>query len=450
MLVDNQNRLRDVLTELNALKAKQSLSDTEDQRFTVLLEEGAALQTHIERDKKAADLEEWASKSAGGLRMAGTIPGPKIEALRPDGQVSLEHGSADEAIKAGKLSESDRKQWEHVRTHGYKSALESYLRAKGSLDDMDRAAVKVLQEGADVSGGYLVPEDIIARLIAKEPTPTNVNGRVTRLTTSRDRIVIPKVNYASAIDDASGNLYPTPMRMNWTGEIPASSTTHRVTQPVFGQAAVPIYTAMLSLPLTNDMVEDASYPIVSWVTNQFGILVDLGYDYYTIAGSGIGQPEGITVNGDVSTVVSGATAALTGDGLINLAFALPPQYDQNAAFVCSKLSAALGISKLKDGNGRYLWGAGLQDSGIVPNIKGRQLLGYDMLWNEFMPTVSVGNKAIIFGDLTGYYLINRIGFSVQVLRELYAETNQILLLGRLRFGGKVIEDWKLKTQTVSA
>jgi HK97 family phage major capsid protein len=61
-----------------------------------------------------------------------------------------------------------------------------------------------------------------------------------------------------------------------------------------------------------------------------------------------------------------------------------------------------------------------------------------------MPNTGANNYPIIFGDLRGYYLVNRVGFSVQVLRELYAETNQILLLGRVRFGGGVGEEWRIK------
>ena len=40
--------------------------------------------------------------------------------------------------------------------------------------------------------------------------------------------------------------------------------------------------------------------------------------------------------------------------------------------------------------------------------------------------------------------MNRVGFSVQVLREVEALRNRLVLVGRLRFGGAVAESWKLK------
>ena len=72
------------------------------------------------------------------------------------------------------------------------------------------------------------------------------------------------------------------------------------------------------------------------------------------------------------------------------------------------------------------------------------LAGKPVVFSAFMPNVGAANNVMIYGDPRGYYLVNRIGFSVQVLRELYAETNQILLLGRIRFGGKVVEGWRMK------
>ena len=51
---------------------------------------------------------------------------------------------------------------------------------------------------------------------------------------------------------------------------------------------------------------------------------------------------------------------------------------------------------------------------------------------------------VIFGDLMGYQFVNRIGFSIQVVREPYIEFNQIAVVGRVRFGGQVIEPWRLR------
>ena len=51
---------------------------------------------------------------------------------------------------------------------------------------------------------------------------------------------------------------------------------------------------------------------------------------------------------------------------------------------------------------------------------------------------------MIYGDLKGYYLVNRIGFSIQALDQTKAKRNQIELVGRVRFGGAPVEHWRLK------
>ena len=269
-------------------------------------------------------------------------------------------------------------------------------------------------------------------LIQKRPTPTRVAGMVTRLQTSRDALAMPKVNYAA--DD----IYTTGIRVTKTGEIPASSTVHRVTDPVFGMIRIPVHTFMMSMPLTNDMIEDSAFPIVAWSTGKFSETVDLLYDNEVLTGSGIGGPAGILLNpggtDQPAIVVSGAAGAVTPDGIMDLAYALPEQYDQNARFVFNKTSTAKAIAKLKDTANRYLFGYGDMDNGLAGS-RPKEPIGYPFEYSGFMPDIAANAFPIIFGDFMGYYLVNRIGFSIQVLRELYAETNQIVLLGRLRFGG---------------
>lgn len=435
-----QKELKGVMDELSVLDAKESWTNDEQTTVDALLEKSAALQADIERTKKISGARDYANKSAG------MIPLAKVESVRPSGdEIKIEDDGDNVTAEGMKACFSDR-QWKAIHASEYKAAFREYV--KGGMQGLNRDAHKALQEGLDVSGGYLVPEDMLQRLIAKDPAPTSIASRVTRLNTSKDVLVMPKVTYTT--DDK----YVSGMRVTWTGEVPASATAHRVTDPTFGEDRIPIFTVTMSLPVTNDLIDDAAYDIVGWCQNQFRIVVDQTIDDMIIEGNGALQPKGILANPgtapEPTTVNSGAAAALTADGIVDLTYAIPPQYDGRANFCFNKVNAAKAIAKLKDGDGRYIWGAGMQDSGLlIPAIR-QQLLGYDVVYNEFMPNVAANTYPIIFGDFSGYYLVNRLVFSIQVLRELYAETNQVLILGRARFGGKVVEDWKLKVQKVSA
>lgn len=452
--MDKKARLAELIEKVKSLRdLGANITSDQQKDLEAAMVESRTLMGQMKSEQDFEEVEQFAAKAQGVPPLvspnanetktngAGEV---RLEEMVPAGAANIETkptkagGTMFEAYDERPMM--DRKTWELIHQPEYKAAFMEYVRKDPKL--ISASTYKVLQEGIDTEGGYLVPEDILAAIIQKVPTPTMVVTKVRQLQTMRDVLVIPRVNYTT------DNLYTTGIRATWTGEVPASATSARVTDPVFGQTRVPVYTAMMSMPVTNDMIEDSAFPLLSWASDKFAETIDLLKDNMILNGSGIGQPSGILVNpgtvGQPTVTVSGQSASLTADSLESVAFALPPQYDNNAGYIFNKLSTAKSIAQMKDGQGRYLWGAGLQDSGMVPGWKDRRLWGYDVTYSEFMPNIGASTYPVIFGDPTGYYLLNRVGFSIQVLRELYAETNQVLMLGRIRFGGQIAEDWKLK------
>lgn len=329
-----------------------------------------------------------------------------------------------------------------VQKKGYQPAFENYLR-KG-MNDLGPQDRKTLSEGTDSAGGFLVPEDYQTELIKKIATNATIRSRARVGTTSRDIAKWPKIHYTT--DDK----YTSGVRVTWTGESPTSSTVHRVTDPVFGLYSIPVHTCMASLPLYNDLIEDSAFDVVGVSSELLAEAFTLGENDTFINGSGIGRPMGILtqVDGDgPASVVSGTAATLTADGLINLAYALPAQYESNAAWVFRKATEQV-IRKLKDTSNNYLWPVIGSMGNFAPAPK--ELLGFPTLRDEFMPAIADSAYPIIFGDLRGYLVLDRVGISVQRLSEIYAETNITLLLARKRLGGQTIEPWRMKVQKVSA
>ena len=456
------DRYMATLKKAQELSEKGILSREESRQLEAYSIELDSLQSQIKSAKLLDDHAEWANQSQGMPPLAShyTPPGnARVVASYESGAQVIEQ--VQEKDRRGiKLLDGygeglyDGRILRETTTNQYRDAFKTYVR--GGIGALNAQGVKTLQVADDQSGGFLVPADILDRVIAREPTPTRVAGRVTQLMTSRDQLIIPKLNYTGATDDSNGDLYTSGIRTTWTGEIPASSTTMRVTEPIWGQLSIPVYTAMLSIPITNNMIEDATFPIVSYISGKFAEAVDLLRDYSILKGTGQGQPAGIlnNVDGDVNlanpvSVVTGSASAITATGLINLGMSLPEQYDENAVYVMNKTSTGKTLAGLQDGNQRYIWGSGLQDSGLAPGFRNRMILGYPVIFSGFMPNEASNAYPVIFGDLSAYYLVNRIGFSVQVLRELYAETNQVLVLGRIRFGGTVAEPWKIKVNKCS-
>lgn len=335
-----------------------------------------------------------------------------------------------------------------VQVKGYTSAFEAYLR-KG-LDFMGPQDRKTLSEGIDSAGGFLTPEDYQTELIKKTAMTAIMRALCRTLTTSRDVVKWPRIAYTT--DDK----YTSGVRMTWTGETPSSSTVHRVTDPVIGLLSIPVHTAMASLPLSNDLLEDAAFDVAGIGSDLIGEAFGLGEDDVFVNGSGVAQPMGIVTRiavGDekVATVNSGSASTLLADGLIDLFFGLPAQYRRNARFVMNSGTAKVA-RKLRDGGstGRYLWDAMQANQGSLSTPADQDsLLGAPVRYDEFTPDIAGNAYPILWGDFTGYFIVDRVGLSIQRLSELYAEANVTVLLARKRVGGDVTQPWRLKAQKIS-
>jgi HK97 family phage major capsid protein len=462
---DEQGELKSAPSAEDQAKITTLQKEIED----IKAERQAAVQAEEADSANKAFLKEWNTPVRGFRFPVGPVEDMGIEESvaqrgQKAGQVALE-GSVyagatyvqtvheRKAMQLRQLSVAyeegdlglDKKTLGAISSKAYHEAFRNYLRR--GKDGLGATDFKTLQEGTDSAGGFLVPEDMMNTIISKQPTPTRVSGLVTGLTTGRDSLSIPKVNYAT--DD----LYTSGIRVTKTGEVPASSTVHRVTDPVFGMVKIPVHTFMMSMPLTNDMVEDSAFSLAAWVAGKFSETVDLLFDNEILNGNAIGGPAGILLNpggaDQPAIVVSGNAGTLTPDGIINLAYSLPEQYDVNARFILNKTNTGAAIATMKDTANRYLFSTGDYGGAGIATARPTSLVGYPYVFSGFMPNVGANAFPIIFGDFGGYYLVNRVGFSVQVLRELYSELNQIVVLGRLRFGGQVAEPWKLKIQKVS-
>lgn len=329
-----------------------------------------------------------------------------------------------------------------VQKKGYSPAFEAYLhRGFADLGPQDK---KTLSEGIDSAGGFTTPEDFHAQMIKKMMTNATIRSLAMVATTSRDIATWPKISYTT------DNKYTSGARVTWTGESPSSSTVHRVTDPVFGQYSIPIHTAMASLPLTNNLIEDSAFDIAGISSDLLAEAFSLDENDAFINGTGVARPMGILtqVGGDGPAATNSGTASLlTADGLISLWGAQPSQYERNSVWLFSK-ATEMAIRKLKNVDNDYLWPIVTSQGNL--GVHPRELLGFPTLRDEFMPAVAANAYPIIFGDLSGYLILDRVGFSIQRLTELYAETNITLLLARKRVGGQTIQPWKIQVQKVAA
>jgi HK97 family phage major capsid protein len=331
-----------------------------------------------------------------------------------------------------------------VQGKGYSPAFEAYLR-KG-IDSMGPQDRKTLTEGTDSAGGFTVPEDYQTEVIKKMAAATVIRALARVQQTGRDILSWPRITYAT------NNIYTSGVRLTWTGEAPATASVHRVTDPVFGVIKIPVHTAMASMPMSNDLLEDSAFDMFGMSSDLFGEAFALGEDDVFINGTGIAQPLGLLNSPGstdrIGTAASGTTSSLTADGLISLFYAVPAQYRLNAAFVMNSATMAV-VEKLKDLSLRYLVQSMV--NGSLASAQFEVIKGKRVLCDEFMPDVAASAYPIVFGDFKGYIIADRVGLSLQRLTDsAYSELNLTGLLARKRVGGQLAEPYRLKAQGVAA
>ena len=78
-------------------------------------------------------------------------------------------------------------------------------------------------------------------------------------------------------------------------------------------------------------------------------------------------------------------------------------------------------------------------AGLLHDIgKPDTLLNRPLKTSAFMPAPAAGNKAMVFGDYSYYWIADRTNRTFRRLNELYARTDQVGFLTTQRVDGKLI------------
>ena len=161
-----------------------------------------------------------------------------------------------------------------------------------------------------------------------------------------------------------------------------------------------------------------------------------------LSGDGQSKPTGFITNAETGVTAASSTA-ITADEVIDLYHSLRTPYRKNAVFMAND-STIKAIRKLKDGNGQYLWQPGLQ-AGQPDTILNRPIYT-----SAYMPELGSGNKIMLFGDLSYYWIADRQGRSFQRLNELFAKNGQVGFRVFQRVDGKLILPEAVKTLQMGA
>lgn len=283
-----------------------------------------------------------------------------------------------------------------------------------------------LQEGVDVEGGYLVPDEFETQVVSALEEENFVRGLAKVIqTTSGDRKIPVVATHGSA---------------SWLDE----EAQYQESDEVFSQVSLSAFKLGTFLKVSEELLNDSAFDIESYLSSEFGRRIGAAEEEAFLTGDGKGKPTGIFTSAEEG-LKSGAATTVTADDLIDLHYALRSPYRKNAVWVMND-SMVKAIRKLKDQQGQYLWQPALT-AGTPDTILNRPVYT-----SAYAPELKGGAKGIAFGDLSYYWIADRQGRSFKRLNELFATTGQVGFLASQRVDGKLIipETVKVLTQKTTA
>ena len=192
--------------------------------------------------------------------------------------------------------------------------------------------------------------------------------------------------------------------------------------------------------LNNDFLQDKSFDVESYLSNEFARSFGKKEEWALINGDGVSQPNGILhpVNGAEVGVTASAIDSISFDDVIKLFFSLKSEYRNQAVWVMND-ETALTLRNLKDSSGNYLW-----------RNNDDTILGKPVTISNFMPSQASGNKVIAFGDFSYYWIVERQGLSIRPIKEKYYLSDQMAYIGFEFLDGRLIRPEAIKLLQMSA
>ena len=387
---------------LDAAEAEdRDLVQEEENRWKELNKAIDDIDRRAGRHERIANLESTMSQSRGttaaGREPVEAATAPAGERQQPDPQ------------------QEARQAFRKFLSHGYAP--------------LNAAEQRALQMDSDVVGGFLVaPQDFVTRLIKFIDDFVYIRSLATTMqVTNAESLGVPSLDTDPADSD-------------WTAEIATGGEDSALR---VGKRELRPHPLAKRIKISNKLLRASTMDPESLVVSRLGYKFAITQEKAFLTGTGANQPLGlftasslgIDTSRDVST--GNTTTAIGADGLLEAKFKLKAPYWTRGVWLFHR-DAVKQIRKLKDGNGQYLWAPGIAGARVGDVAAGlpNTILDQPYYISEYVPnTFTTGLYVGLFGDLSFYWIADALSLQIQRLVELYAEANQVGLIGRLETDG---------------
>jgi HK97 family phage major capsid protein len=395
------------------------LKEIRNQRGKAIADARAILDK-VDGEKRAITEDEskqYESLIAESQRLKDTI-------AREERQQELDREAAELALRDEKKEyrKEDRKIEKSVSplaSDEYRNAFLKFCVAGPAALNGDEA--RALSAGTSTQGGYLLmPEQMVDGILKGVDDAVFIRQKATKFRVpAATSLGVPTMTADAADAD-------------WTTELATGSEDSTL---AFGKRALyPQKPIAKRIKISNELLQRLP-GIEAFVRSRLEYKFAITHEKAFMTGSGAGQPLGLFTasNSGISTgrdVSTGNTITYpTFDGLTEAKYTLKGQYWNRADWMfhrdCLKV-----LAKIKDGDGQYIWRESVR-AGEPDTLLGRPVQMSEYVPNTMTTQLYVG----ILGDFSYYWIADALDMTIQRLVELYAETNQTGLIGRMSSDG---------------
>ena len=287
--------------------------------------------------------------------------------------------------------------------------------ARRGVERMEQKAVAALTVSTESQGGYLAPETFGAEILKAivEYSPVRSYARVTSI--ASQEIKLPRKL--------------TGTTATWLDETAAAEQSDMT----FEQVTLTPYRLGTYVDVSTQLLEDNAYNLEGELAADFGEVFGKIEATAFVSGNGTGKPRGLLTATDIAEIKTGNAGTLGADPaatIIGMFHSVPSVVAQNGVWLMNRKTLG-ALRTLKDGTGRFIM--------LDPITAGAPvtLLGRPIVEMVDMPDVAANAFPIMFGDLSGYRIVDRVGLSV--LRDPYSQATKgtVRFVANRRVGGDV-------------
>lgn len=311
------------------------------------------------------------------------------------------------------------------------AAMKAWNRAlKVGPRGLTNGELKALRADTDEAGGFLVaPKQVVTDLLKFVD----------------DMVFIRKLATVYQLDKAESlGVIALDSDLNdatWTSEL---ATGNEDTAEPFGGRELKASPLAKRIKVSRKLLRQSTINADALIRERLGVKFGYAEENGYLTGNGVNQPLGVytvSANG-LNTdrdVAAAGSSAVAGDDFINTKFALKQAYWGNARWLLSR-PVLKAVRKLKDSQNNYIWSPGMGPGGGLTGGLPPTLIDSPYDVSELAPSnIATGQYVAIIGDWKrGYWIAEALSLEIQVLTELYSETNQIGYIGRREVDGQPV------------